>query len=1117
MRPASIVSPTKSRKGEDFNRVGKSKNEHGRKPSKSSARGTKQSTGSAEGNTVRPSDRISAANAVRTESCPQPAKAAVTRDPSGEAELLGYVGQSTTEPGQSSKTSSQDPGVVQPGVNTETHADQVSRITGDETQDVSSSPSAKPQVQESHQATIPKRAEGRTKAPKTKSKGPNKSSALEKKRWEPPAVQPASEVAKPKAWAESSTNDASTILEDSGDLEDKGKQTESEIEASAMTAPTVAWEPTATLQKGLETTDQSFLGCNPTEGDGEQPEASVAKVTKPSSAKENLAQMSESAPAPVEPTLSAMRLETLKEPSSQEMIRHVSNSTQGSADTASSFISSTAPPSNSQTERSDSSTQETLSPTLRAARPLEAAMLPVFVEPGQLRNKLDTNIMSSNASPSERGKRTNRVQEELQNPTDREFGDFQPGLFDEDSEQITSMLTRPSPFKSSGLDSKSPARRRAPSVPPRSSSLAAPSTPIKTHRKKKPRNLTPVKEAIPSRVTGLSVEGTKVDSTLQPTGSLKVRFPSLTIDPEALIRTTDKSMDLPKPETPFLMDDGVRVTPPKISRQSVEASNADRYYVQKKGYQILHLGEAIPINAIFNHRGSSDSASTHFSNNTSANNQNDLETTLREAGFRSLSSTSPFTIRDPELALLETLVRGENPLENRTNKDRPVLSWVDDKGKLGPGMSWDAWTKQHEMIEVVKKATAVKRLLADPSPLPWTKIESLRQRLSRFVTRFSTDVQAQQDTRTKAQQIVKAKAVLNTFPERDSSTSEMQKWSRNASLFLEEHALEPSPARIRKPTIDSHGKSSRTPSRSQQREHLRPVLINQPGPQHFDRKFGRDEDAFRTAETDLNVILTSGHITESEASPSTFGSRTPPEERPTPSTALMSSAALNQVSKLKDLFVGMEKDHRRWSGDGYRENTPSEEERMTASNPDLKPLGGEFNMRKVAKELDLEPQQVIKEAENEVQQETHRDQQGECNGRALEREHRKQDRRTATESYKTKDPASTESKEKAPGKPENPTLHTQTSQLLGLSSSLFDSYPTTGNEGTSEQAQHSRPRAGHSPLKRNGYSAVAGRGTDGKRGRKKEASKDPWALPQGEKPWGSSGNGRGEKKKRGRQ
>ncbi|CAD6585887.1 MAG: hypothetical protein ASARMPRED_002339 [Alectoria sarmentosa] len=1138
-RPASNVSPTKSRMGEESNRAGKSKNEHNRKASKGSARGKKQSTSGPEEKVERPSERVIAVGVSQKGSGLHPEEEIAILDPHDKVGSMAYVSQSSTDGQEDLKSVNQDPAVVQPDVSVETHANQVSRITDDGAREIASAPSAKPQVQESHEAMSSGHTEGCAKIPKRKSKGSNKLPVPENKGSEPSAGRHTSGESKPTALAKPSANNAGQFSDNSGRLEDKGKQHGFENEASRMLAPTVPLEPTSTLPEDLETPDQSFLGCNPTEADGEQPKASVANVTEPSIAKDDEAKVSDTVPAPRESPVSAVPLEQTKEPISQVRRRDVSISTQGSADTAPSSLSSTAPPSSSQTECTNSITQGTLSPMVQAARSSsEVALFPVFFEPRETAVEQKSEIPTSLAL-SETRKGTQRVQEELQNPINDELGGFQLGTIKENPEQIpTMLLIQLSPFDYDRAILRSPARKRAPSVPPRSSSLAAPSLPIKTHqKKKKPRNFTPVKEApseddgddtrSPSKVTGLAVEGSKMDLSVQTMGSTKPKFPALIVDPAARTLSIDKSKDLPEPETPFLMDDGVRVAPPKINRPvAMEATNADRYYVQKNSYQAFHLGNVMQINATFNSLDSSDSTSTLSSETRTpahplAKRQTDLEITLREAGFRSLSGTSTFTIKVPELALLETLDEEGNPLEIRTIKDGPVLSWIDDQGKIGPGMSFDAWTKQHEIIEVVKKATAVKRLLAGSPPLSWTEIESLRQQLSRFVTHFVSDAREQQATKLKAQKILRAKALLDTSPQRGSSTSEMQKWSRNVALFIEQNNSEPSPAyaQSRKPTTNSPSTSSRcAPLRKQRQERRVPILINRPDPQPWPYKLGGVEDTCQVAHPELTNSVTSGQSTESEPSPSTFGRRTPSEERPTPSVALIPSAALDRVSKLKDLFVGMEKDHRRWSDDRHRVSTPSEEERMTISDPEIKPLGGEFDVRRVTEVKDGSPEPGIKKMENEARQKPHEEKLNGSKGKELGSEKGRQDQSFTAKSDEINDPpAPAEAKEQATGKSEDPTHQKQMSQPLGVSILSFDSNHTTSNDGSSEEAQHNRRRGEHSPVKRSGYNSVAGWGIDGKRGGRKEGSKDPWALPQGEKPWGCGGEGRGEKKKRERQ
>lgn len=1169
-RPAFNVSPTKSRKGEDSNRIMKSKNEHGRKASKGTSRGKKPSTSSSEGKTVKPPERISVVDAGQKESSVQPDEAIVITGPHDTAGSKSHVSQSSTD-SQDSKQTSQDPGVTQPDVGVETHTKQVLGSTNDGAQDVSSASSAKPQVQETHRATSLKYTEGGSKAPKKKSKASNKLPVPENKGSEPPTVQPAPGSADPKVPPKPFASDAGKFLEDSGLLKGKGKHAGFEIEASKSKAPTVPLEPTPTLPKDLAIADQSFLGRDPTETNGVGPKASVAHVTKFSGAREDEAEMPGTAPAPLESALSAAPLEHSNEPLPQGMGRDINYSTQGSADTAPSVLSSTAPPSSSRTECSNSSTQELLSPMVQAACPsLDTALSPGFFEPGQFREKLEASVVSSNASqpgspviskrefnkygqsqeamseveiyirdvepgetamehgsksptalaPSVAEKGTEPVQKDLQDlVNDESVRSHHLGQVEEGSEQSPNMsLIKPSLPNCDRAVSRSPVRKSAPSIPPRSSSLAAPSTPIKTHQRKKPRNLTPVQEASPSRVPSSSMESTKMNSSLQSTEGTKLVPSVLSIDTAAPTLTTDRPKDLPKPETPFLMDDGVRVAPPKISRQIVEASNADRYYAQKLDYQVSHLGNAMQINASFTSLDSSDSASTHSSETSTADyalakKHNDLETTLREAGYRSLSDTSPFTTKDPELAFLQMIDEEGNPLENRDKKDKHVLSWIDDKGKIGPSMTFDAWRKQNEMIEVVKKATAAKRLMASPPPLSWTKVKSHRQKLLRFITQSRSRALDQQSTPTEAPQILEANALINTIPQSDSSIVEMQKWSRKVSQFLEGNASEPSSAyaQSRKPTTSSPSESSRgTPSRKQQQEHRRPALINKPDPQPLTCKLARGEDTFG-ANAKLNNSLTSGQTTESENSPSTLGRRTPSEERPTPSVALIPSSDLNPVTKLQDLFLEMGKERRRWSDDRHRVGNSQEEMRMTVSNPELNDLGREIDLQRVTEVKDVEPEQGVWETEHEVHQGPDHGTQSQSIGKELGSEGGEQDRRIIPKSDKTKDPTSAESDEKATKNPEDPLQQKQTSQLLGVSFSSFDSNYTTSNEGDSEEAQQKRPRGGHSPLKRGGYNAVAGRGTEGTRGGRKEGSKDPWALPQGEKPWGT---GRGEKKRR---
>ena len=1169
-QPASNVSPTKSRKGEDSSRTGKSKIEHGRKASKGSNRGKKQSPSNTEGKTGRPFERAGAVDAGQKDSGAQPQEAAVQANTYDKAALTAHWSRSGTD-GQDPKPRSQDSGTIQPDVGSETHVDSVLGISGDGAKDTPSAPSDKPHLHKSYQTTSSRLTESCTKRPKKKSKGSNKMSMPENKGTEPLTVQPAADNVKPKFRAKHSIDDAGELVEESGHVKDKGNQDGFKVETSRTTAPAMPLEATPTLPKDIGTTKHSFLVRDTTGEDGDQPEASVANVVKSSVANDGIAEVT--TPTPVDSARSAVPLKKMKEPKSQATRRFASISKQGSAQTAPSILSSSAPPSTSQTERSNSITQETLLPPIQAAcPPPEAALLPRLSEPCQIREKLEASrvnavipkrvlekdgqsqesrpdaetsvrngepentAMKQNIEPptslalSQTGKGAKSSREDSQNSTDGKLGQSHAGLDKENAEQSpSSSLIQPPPSDSDGTSLRSPARKRAPSIPPRSSSLAAPSTPIKTHQKKKSRNLTPLKDTPPSKTTGFIVGGTHMNPSLQITGGAILDVPDLSIDPAARTPTADNSKDLPKPETPFLMDDGVRVAPPKISRESEEASNADQYYTQKLDYRLSHMGTTMQINAKLDKFDSSDSvaapsAETRTRDHASAKKHNDLETTLREAGYRGLSDTSPFTIKDPGLAFFETMSEGEYPLKNRTNKDGRVLSWVDDERRIAPDMSFDAWKKQNEMVEVVKKATAVKRLLAGPPPLPWARIESLRQQLLQFMIPFSSDAQDQQTTKTDFKKLWKVNTLLDAIPKRESSISEMQRWSSDASFFLEENASEPSPAHAqsRKPTANSPSKSSRsTSSRRQQQE---------PDPQILASDLGGDEDAFRTTNVEFKGSLESSPSTlgrrtpskerqmpstktEAESSPCTLCRRTPSEERPTPSVAPIPPAALGQNCRLEDLVDEMGTDRRRWSDDRHQLSTPEEEERMTISDPELKPLGGEFDMRRVTVVKDVEPEQEVQEIENDVQRRPREDKQSEVKGEELGSEFEEQDQRPTTRSHDSKNAASLASKEEDPQNPEPSPDQNQTPQLLGASFSSFGSNQTTTNEGSSEETQLNRPRGGHSPLKRSGYNAVAGRGTDGKQGVKEGASKDPWALPQGEKPWGG-GRGRGGKTKR---
>ena len=1118
------MSPIKSRKDQDTNRVGKSKTEHDRKLSKGSAQGRKQPAYSSEGKPENPSESVMDVN--KKDSNLQFNEAIVSPDPDGKKGTTAHERQSITD-GPGPVPPNQGSGAIQSNVVKDPHATQLSSSADDGAQDASSTPSAKLQVQ-AKGLTSSRDTEGRSKTSKKKSKGSNKLSVHEKRDWEPPRVHTAPGDIKPKARAKHSVNGTPQSLKIPG--------------------------PTS---KDLENADQPFLGREATEDSCGEPRASVACV---GGGKDERTNVSETAPALLETALSLLPFEQSEELTSQVMRRYSSNSTQGSGDTTWSLLSHPGPPASSQTERSSSISQEYESPTIQPAC-LSVGTTPLQdpVRPHQLRDRFEASIVSSSASqsgsagtlksaceeygqpqevklesetfiqtpvpgeiPTQKNPRSPTILSlfemeeggkavgELPHPTK---GDVEAGPIEENPEQASSGLPeQPPPSRSDRSLLKSPARKRALSIPPRSSSLASPSTPIKTHRKKKPRNLTPVTEASPRGNADLSADCMRPDLNLQTMGSRKLNSPVLSIDPAARKLTADKSRDLPKPETPFLMDDGVRVNPPKISRQLVEASTADRYYAQKNDYQVFYWSSDTQTNANFYDLDSSDSTSTHPSETSTpgsaAANKKDLETTVREAGYRSLSSTSPFTVKDTELAFFEGIDGEGKPLENRTNKDGPMLTWLDEKGKIGHLMSLDAWTKQHEMIEVVKKAAAAKRLLADSPPPFWTRAESLRQKLSRFITHATSNTNSRHTTKPKAQRVLKAEALLKRTPQRDASISEMQKWSRKASLFVEQNASDPTYTEVetREPT------TSTSPRRRQQ-EKRHPVLINEPELQTLAHKSGRDDDAFETAVTHINDSRTSGQTTEDEHSPSTYGRRTSSDEELTPSLALMPPTAITQVTQLEEPFE-MGEDRRRWSNDRHWSSNPRVGEHMIDADPEHESSDVESEVRQLIQIKDVDPEQESKEMDDKTQEDTHADKPCKGMGKELGSSEMKQDQTLTTQSDKPKDPTSAGLNEQAVQESEGPAQRKQDPQQPQMSFSSFKSNQTTSKEGISDEVQQTRPRGAHSPLKRSGYNAVAGRGIDGKRGGNKEASKDPWALPQGEKPWGCGGEGRGKRNKR---
>ena len=1084
----------------------------------------------------------------------QPNEAIVSPEPDSKRGTTAYERQSITHsPGP--MPPNQDSGAVQSDVAVDPHATQLSKSADDGAQDASSTPSAKLQVQ-ARSLMSSRDNDGRSKISKKKPKNSNKLSVHEKRDWEPPRVHTASGDNKPKARAKPFVNETPQSFKDSGPTVGNGKQAENENEPSRMIAPIVPLEPIPT-SKDLDNADQAFLGREATEDNRGEPKASVACVVGGEDEKTNV---SETAPALLGTALSPLPFEQSEELTSQLKRRHSSNSTQESTETTWSLISHPRPPASSQTECSSSISQENESPTSQeASLSMGTTPLQDLLGPDRLKNELEASIVSSGASQSGSAGTSNcacgeygqpqelklesktsiqspasgetptpknprsptslspfemekgaKAIEELPNPTE---GDGEAGLIGEKSEQASSMLSKQ--LASSKLDrplSKSPARKRALSIPPRSSSLASPSTPIKTHRKKKPRNLTPVTEVSPTGSADLPADRMRPDLNLRTTEIKKLNSPVLSIDPAARNLTTDKSRDLPKPETPFLMDDGVRVNPPKISRQLVEASTADTYYAQKNDYQFFYWSSDTQANANVYNLDSSDSASTHPSETSTPDsasaNEKDLETTLREAGYRSLSTISPFTIKDPELIFFENIDEQGKPLENRTNKDGPVLTWLDEKGKIGHLMSLDAWAKQHEMIEVVKQATAAKRLLADSPPSFWTEIESLRQKLSRFITHLGSDMNSRHTTKPKARRVLKAEALLNRIPRRDASISEMQKWSRKVSLFMEQNASDPISTDVETP----ESPISISPQRRQQ-ENQHPVLINESELQTLAHKPGSDDDAFEIAVTDMNGSRTSGQTTEDEPSPSTYGRRTPSEEGLMPSLTIMLPTAITQVTQLEEPFE-MEEDGRRWSNNRHWSSIPEVGERVINADSEHISLNAESEVRSHIQIKEVNSEQESKKTDNKTQDDIHADEPCKSKGKELGSGEMKHDQTLTAESDIPKDPTSAELSALPFPEFEDFAQRKQNPQQPELSFSSFESNRATSKEDISDEVQQSRPRGAHSPLKRSGYNAVAGRGIGGKRGGNKEASKDPWALPQGEKPWGCGGEGRGKRNKR---
>ena len=881
-----------------------------------------------------------------------------------------------------------------------------------------------------------------------------------------------------------------------------------------------------TSPKENETGQKPFLGCIATEDDDEQSQASVALIKKASGAIKDKTVVSGITWVPTESALFIMPLGQSQEPISQAMRRTGSIPIQGTADSDPSIISSSRPPSSSQTERSSSISQEIFMPPpiprnthdiyIRSPSLSQDPTAPAFEDNKQTYEaRADEEVPAqniehrqiavkqrsehpTNLASLQIGKGTNHTQLESQNPDQDGLGGFSPRLTEKDTRQTLLSSSPPSQSKLDGA-------------------FVLPSTPIKTHQKKKSRNPTPVKEKSPSEVISRSIVSASVHSSLQAKGGTKRNPTALTIDPQAPTLKVDISKDLPKPETPFLMDDGLRVNPPKINRHLDETSNADRYYAQKDDYQVFHWGSAMQTNAMSCSLDCYDSASNHLSETdiyglAMAEQENHLEATLREAGFRGLSDTSPFTIQDPTLAWLDQIDDKGKRLEDRTDKDEHVLKWDDRKGNFSQYIDYDTWAKQEEMVELIKKATAARRRMANSPPSPWTTTTSLRQQLTRFVTHSDSDKLGQQASISKASRIQRAKTLLRTVPRRDSPTNEMRKWSTQVSLFMEENAPGPSSSRqeARNSPSDRGGRSvGGNSSLVQQQEKRHLIFINRSDSPPLARNSGRGKDAFPTANMDFNYIFTSEKTTAPEDSPSTCGRLTPSEDDSTLSAVLESFAAHNPVGKLRDSFVDISEDYRGYSDSRHQLINPQEEERPRSSNPKLKPVG-EFDVNGISEAEVVDPEQSIK-----APQQLHADQPYEGKGEDNGSEEGERGPKSPVESSKPKAPVFAVSKEKPPSPKElEDPARPERFSLLDLSSPFSESSHTMSNEEESIPTEVKRDRRGSGwqrPLLRSDYSAVVGRGVDQSRGggqSEEEGSiKDPWAIPEGERPWGRGWEG----------
>lgn len=204
--------------------------------------------------------------------------------------------------------------------------------------------------------------------------------------------------------------------------------------------------------------------------------------------------------------------------------------------------------------------------------------------------------------------------------------------------------------------------------------------------------------------------------------------PDLYTDPTTASASTPPKT-LPKPETPFIVDDETASTPGRLNHHSKHENStllnepsdasfdADEYYRQKDSY-LEHLSKAMrgPQDS---HRFSATQASSaatsvkDASHEIQADSQEDIVTVAREAGYDIASSSRHFRTNDPTLARLEELYEPKDePNPNKDHNSEVVLDfYFRDRKSLNVSESRkrELLERSKEEIKLVRDAYAAKK------------------------------------------------------------------------------------------------------------------------------------------------------------------------------------------------------------------------------------------------------------------------------------------------------------------------------------------------------------------------------------------------------------------------